>query len=84
MNQIENRCGCGRCFMGRRNKRWYQGGDDEFLGDLADKFCPHCGYRLGDDGIARRTVVVPEKLYEITLGGISRFFIPVPQEGEDE
>jgi len=53
-NQIEGECKCGVFDYYDDLGRW--------VGSLpgAD-YCPHCGYHLGSDGIARRTVVLPEE-----------------------
>jgi len=62
MNQIEGKCKCGLCHW---DKAWTgtwreEGTDTDMTYPAAGKFCPECGYILGTDGIARRTVVVDE------------------------
>jgi len=61
MNQIEHVCKCGDCEWD--GHRWRTAGGTYYASD----YCPDCGYHLGDDGIARRTVVVPEEPVEAWL-----------------
>ena len=60
-NRIEGKCGCGgcnyRCFPDESYWYWHAPGEGAVS---SPKYCPNCGYRLADDGFARRTVVVPE------------------------
>ena len=55
-NQIDNHCRCGERYWD--GERWRELGGTNY----AFQHCPHCGYDLGDDGVARRTVVVEEVL----------------------
>jgi len=89
-NQIENVCGCGECYTDLHGN-WrlhHPGADYRFPG----KHCSICGWALGDDGWARRTVVLPEEVQIIRYERYSmnsenvcgpHYLIPVPQEYSD-
>jgi len=100
-NQIEHRCAC----TGEQNCPCIWDGKEWAiylprmltLFTVVEGHCWNCGYHLGADGIARRTVVVADEYLQWLIDtfpkmvrnwakatGDARFIIKRPQEGEDE
>ncbi len=69
MNRIEGKCKCGSCSYAQAGEFWQFVWMDSMHPATRIIRCPNCGDGLLDGGIARRTVVVPEKLHEMWLAG---------------
>ncbi len=68
-NRIEHECLCRRCFYDAELKQWQV---PTFMGRLAlqagDVFCSFCGWHLGNDGWAEKTVVLNSDLQVVFRG----------------
>ena len=71
-NRFKGQCSCGafKWFVMPPNPElaWHCIKKRIYNGEGVFNFCPHCGYRLRDDGGAERTVVVPEQPIEVWQG----------------
>ena len=90
-NRIKGHCKCGkfewnpsglpfrRDDSGRLVDYWQDAEFGAFHARIGIGYCHRCGYHLGDDGVARRTVVLPEEPIKVWLSRIAqRYLEPSP------
>ncbi len=90
-SRIEGKCKCGSCSYDQADEFWQFVWMHGMHPATRIIRCPNCGDGLLDGGIARPTVVVPEKPLIIDMArdtsGLSYFFKPVqmaiPIDAED-
>ena len=94
MNAIEGKCGCGKCGWDAGAGGWgcyhpegaFAEKNDSWVDYIVEEgYCPQCGCALGDDGIARWTVVVPEEpeiVSRVTFAGTEMLVPGRPDEQE--